>query len=282
MSIFLKASVPAALRSYAKSCLMAHVEPEPYDAWHVSTDKFQLTEPVKFGALFSTEKILLKCVQGPKWIVSEKVVEVRCVIPQGTRIVAPRVVIKAEQLYPWECYASSVSCWTPPPTNLLLRSESTNWLQLGYYDLPDSFEAQLGEVNFLDQPRTELPSGGLLTAEKVGYSIWHLIALGLFDGDSLDEFMRQIEDVPMEEMVNDLKEHMSKMQVHYVTELYRYDISGMGIEEFLAVTAYRTPFELCTLFQTPFLGYYDYEGPIHPLLEKFAKQTQDRIDQMQS
>jgi hypothetical protein len=278
MSIFLSAKVPAALRTYAKSCVLASVAPEPYDAWIIRTEAAKLNEPVKCKAIYALDRLTLACVNGPRWIVSEKTITVKCVLPRGTRIIAPRVVIKVEQRNQFECFAHAISCWTAPPTNIVLGMEKTNWLQLGRYALHPAMTEKIGEFNMLEAPRTEPTPGMEVTSEEIGFSIWHLIALGLFDDGSMDEFLVSLHDVPLEMLIQDLKEAMSCLQPYYVTELHKFDIPGLGIDELLAVTAYRTPFELCTLFRRPFLSQYEYGGPLVAILDKFVEQTTKRIE----
>jgi hypothetical protein len=282
MSIFLTAKVPASLRTYAKSCQLANVAPEPYDAWLIRTEATRLNEPIKCNAIYSLDRLTLGCVNGPRWIVSEKTVTVKCILPKGTKVVAPRVVLKVEQIHPFECYAHAISCWTAPPAQLLLGMPKTNWLQLGFFDLPPSLDGQIGEMNCLDAPRTEPLADVTVTGEDIGFSIWHLIALGLFDDGSMDEFLASLHEVPLEALIQDLKEAMSGLQPYYVTELHKFDIPGLGIDELLAVTAFRTPFELCTLFSRPFLSQYDFKEPLVPILQKFVEQTTAKIEEAEN
>lgn len=117
-------------------------------------------------------------------------------------------------------------------------------------------------------------SDGYATDCEDGYTIWHLIAAGLYAQAELRPFLLGTTSLQGDLLLDDLREAMTVFPYHCA---WRYEVSptlGYNYDEFRALTAFRTPREICRLRATPFLAeYFVRREWLHPVLTSFRTQT---------
>jgi hypothetical protein len=129
-------------------------------------------------------------------------------------------------------------------------------------------------VHQYDPPRKELQHNSTLTTEKIGFSIWHLIALGLFEKEVIDEFLVSLGEVSKDILATDIRETMSNLNDNFKEDIDKLGLDGLDWEEIKALIAYRNTFELCVQTKRPFLGAYTCDSTlIPPVVEALVNQT---------
>ena len=91
----------------------------------------------------------------------------------------------------------------------------------------------------------------------MGFSIWHLIALGLFPADFLMEFLETAKKHPPEQRKQDLAETMKVLDEEYRSLIDEFPSYPYTWDELKAITAFRSVRELCELTRKPLFGWYD-------------------------
>jgi len=117
-------------------------------------------------------------------------------------------------------------------------------------------------------------AGGQETDCMDGYTIWHLIAAGLYSQMELGPFLIQTTSIAPDTLLDDLGEVMTVFPHVCAWRHAIPSFSPQSWEELRALTAFRTPREICRLRKTPFLAEYHVEKEwMHPVVEAFRRQT---------
>lgn len=277
--------VPRALRTYAFGCSEKHVKVNRFDGWRVYVEKKTLDTPLRGTAVYSLKELVLNKAQVVKWVVSETAITVNCELSEGMRLIAPKIRVnhpqKAKSLSfccqtllhaaPWahvglENPETQVyQCWAPEPAFV---ASQLRWRENGW----------TGKARLLDPLRKAVPDGGILTTEQFGFSLWHLLAVGMYDAASIEDFLNSTFTVEKNVIITDLKEFMTVFDKGFKTEPELLGFDGLTWEEFCEITAFRCPFELVLLTGKSFLESYTFDDSLlSPTLKAFRQQTVERL-----
>lgn len=116
-----------------------------------------------------------------------------------------------------------------------------------------------GDMHWLwPEERREAPPTGRLCTEEVGFSIWHMIALEIYEPEELPAFLELAAEEPRETIEKDLWECMTaspEIAFHVLPYLGQNEIWRLPWPVVKRLLAYRSPLELCLLSGAPFLEY---------------------------
>jgi hypothetical protein len=195
-------------------------------------------------------------------------------LPQGERPLVERgkglwVDVIPEGIEPLK--ASRILLDSPDPPAGPLTTETLYVMQGDYTCLPpQSFWRKgvlCGEAGNRVPPRmhclwpserVEQPSIGKLCYEDHGFSIWHMIALEIYDPEDLPAFLKLAQEQPEETVQLDLWEFTTDtpaLEPYIQAYLWENEVWSLPWPVLRRLLAYRNPLELCMLVGSPFLDY---------------------------
>lgn len=118
--------------------------------------------------------------------------------------------------------------------------------------------------------RNRLPVGAALTSEDCGYTMWHLLAAQLLAPSTARAFLEVASEESTNVLIDDLQEHMAVFPADYrlvlrATPSHRLT-PAWPWEEFRAVTAWRSPIEICRLIGRPLVTIQVDWQKVHPVI----------------
>lgn len=268
--------IPTYAREFIKECKDSNQETKQIGPWQVHYNATAL-KPSQSRAIYSLADLVVNKTTPAHIIISETSIELNVKLKPKSLVVAPRVRILCEQDKSVIFFCNAVFNAVTTTPMLLIKPDV--WVQCGPLVTP----AYTTKLYIYPELRKSLPPDRVQTTETQGVSYWHLLALNALDKETAENFIKSTMEAPEEILVADMREAMTEL-----SNSVRYDITNnsklnhLQWEEIIRITAYRTPFELCQLFARPFLSEYGFMNypEMHPILELFAKQTQDSISKV--
>lgn len=229
-------------------------------------------------AFYALGGIRLKNIGKRRWVVSETAIDIHCEVPDGVRIVAPKVSLFCEQPNDITVAAKEIVAWGNPGNNISLPTVPT-LLQIGGDAVTEALENKFARVYKTPKPRTSLPEGRELTNAEGDISMWHLMALGILDPVYVDDYLRAAGEHDGRTVQRDLKECMGLADEMHFYGAERIGIPGLGPRELRTIAAYRSPYEICLALKQPFLSLYQYDPKcLFPMVEALIRQTTEDCD----
>jgi hypothetical protein len=278
MDLLPNSLIPAAVRGLAKACQAEGLPIKALGSWRVFTEKALIDKSIRSSAVYSTDAVEVKHPADLKWIAAELLVQIRCQLQPGCKVGARRVECFVKQKSPVEVECEDYVQHGPMGDSMAFRRVGTITIYGSEY-LPLSLKGH-SVKRFPALRHSPLPGVSLCT-EEVGFSIWHLIALGLFPADFLQEFLETARKQTTEQRRQDLGETMKELDEEYRSLIEEFPGYPYTWDELKAVTAYRSVLELCTLTRKPLFGWYDLDPKVHQLLppdiKEFVGYTQKHL-----
>lgn len=274
--------IPPSVRAYAASCAASGIDPRRTGSWRLELDDMTLSAPIRgVSCIYGVGNLKIASPRGVgvRRLVCENTLTVLSPLPEGTELVADRVVLHQPVRVPISIFARTVISRAPltPFLGIKLAESISLFHPAGTPPLVPSHLKHI-PLFVYDAPRTSLPPEATLTTEKIGFSIWHLIALGLFEKDVINEFLDSLNGVPLDTLRVDISESAMGLNDNFQSAMPKLGLTGLSWEECKEVLAWRTTFELCMQTRRPFLSPYEYDAKlVPPAVSRLIQQTTQRL-----
>lgn len=118
-----------------------------------------------------------------------------------------------------------------------------------------------------------IPSDALATDDPCGYTMWHLLAMGVLEQAEVDDFLRRASKGNTNTLIDDLREHMALLPerertrvtsglTDHEAEIWWYELRKQ--------TAFLSPMGICVQLDRPLLAGYRWdESSLHPVVKAF-------------
>ncbi len=272
MDVFTNSLIPASVRALANMCEAEKLPLKVVGSWRVFTKPAIIDSSTRTTAIFSTSSIEVKHPCEVKWLAAEKRIVIRAQIGAGCKIGTREVYSMVRLKEPIEVECDHFLQYGHMGDKITFKKPCRLTL-FGVPSIPAAYKDL--KVTMLPMPREALPSGAKACMEETGFSIWHLIALGLFPQDFLEDFLETTLQTSTKQLLEDLSEYMGILDDDYKTLVNEKENYPFIWRELKLASANRSVQELCNLSNKKLFDWYtlspSIKTRINPILLNFPQ-----------
>lgn len=127
-----------------------------------------------------------------------------------------------------------------------------------------------------------IPATAIATDEPLGYSLWHLLAMGLLAQAEVAKLLESCQQIDSDVLLDDLREKMAVLNAREKWRLRTSQLSDRHVQIrwkcLREQTAWKTPMEICVEIDRPLLaGYWWRETDLHPVVKAFQWESCEKL-----